>query len=204
MEKQELSNTVISEKKKEYNKTTVFLTKFIFGEHFETLKKLGYVDSYCYDSTITQVLTEGSNQRFLFLLFQNKKLTKEEVQSTLSMFFTQEAKILFSYELVNDFSMVVLDFPSEFVRDYDNFKAGKYSKLSNEFKKGFPVTQSVLNSRGQRIGSEYTIYHHIFNKTEWLKNFWMERLNLVEIDDNLELWHLPERKDLEFDRNSIM
>lgn len=202
MEKQTSSNTE-QEKQDKFNKTTVFLTKFIFGNNFDMLKKTGFIDSYTSEPEIMKILTLNENQRFLFLLFKNNKLKTEEMKQIVSDLAIVPVQIVFSYELINDYSMIVIDFPEKYTKDYDHVVNGMYSKLSEEFKEKFPITRDVFNDKKVRIGKEYTIYYHIFNKTEWLKDFWMERLNLIELDDKLELWEKPNESDLVFDIKKI-
>ena len=206
MEKQvHFENELERQKQDKFNKITTFLGKFIFGQNFDMLKKVGLIDCYTSDPQIMEILQLNENQRFLFILFKNKKLNLEEIKKVVTALSTVPVDVVFSYELVNDYSMVVLDFPVEFVPDYDHIVNGKYSKLSDQFKVVFPETREVFNEKKQRLGKEYTLYYHIFNKTEWLKNFWMERLGLVELDEKLELWSPPTQKeDLIFDVNNIL
>lgn len=203
MEKQVSSNTE-QEKQDKFNKTTVFLTKFIFGNNFDMLRKIGFADSYTSDPEIMSILTLGQNQRLLFLLFRNKKLGINEMKKVVIDLAIVPVQSVFSYELVNDYSMIVIDFPEKYTQDYDYVVKGMYSKLSDSFKEKFPISRDVFNSKKVRIGKEYTIYYHIFNKTEWLKNFWMERLGLIELDDKLELWEKPGDSDLIFDVKKII
>lgn len=196
MEKQENSN-------EKYNKTTTFLTKFLFNENFDTLKSTGFVDSYAEDPEIMKVLTLAKDQRVLFLLFKNKKLKLEELKKIVKSLAKYDIKIIFSYELINDYCMIIVNFPEEFNKDYDNVLEGHYSKLSTEFKKGFPETKDVFNDKKVRIGKQNTIYFHIFNKTEWLQDFWKKRLNLIELAEGLELWEKPNESDLVFDNKKL-
>lgn len=197
MEKQVHSNT------DKFNKISTFLVKFIYGENFDMLKKSGFEDGYTSDPDISSMLTLGANQRMLFLLFRNKKLKLEDLKKISVSLANIPIDVVFSYELVNDYSMVVIDFPEKYIADYDHIVNGRYSKLSESFKNHFPITKDVYNAKKIRIGKEYTIYHHIFNKTNWLKNFWCERLNLVELDDKLELWHSPDKADLVFEVKNL-
>lgn len=203
MEKQVSSNTE-SVTQDRYNKVTVFLTKFMFGDKFEMLRKLGFVDSYTQDPQIMNILTLGQNQRLLFLLFKNKKLGVSDIKRVILELASVPIQVVFSYELINDYLMIVIDFPESFTQDYDHIVKGKFSKLSQPFRDQFPVSVDVVNEKGYRVGREYTLYYHIFNKTEWLKNFWMERLGLCELDDKLELWHSPDEKDLVFNLKTLM
>jgi hypothetical protein len=203
MEKQVSSNTE-QQKQDLFNKTTVFLTKFIFGNNFDMLRKIGYVDSYTSDPAINNILTLGENQRLLFLLFKNNKLSVNEMKKVVADLAIVPSQIVFSYELVNDYCMIVIDFPEKYTLDYDYVTKGMYSKLSEGFKEKFPISRDVFNSKKIRVGKEWTLYYHIFNKTEWLKNFWMERLGLIELDDKLELWEKPGDSDLIFDVKKII
>lgn len=203
MEKQEHSDE-IKLKQDNFNITTTFLGKFIFGNNFDMLKKVGLIDCFVSDPEIMEILKNCENQRFLFLLFKNKKLNLDEIKKIVKSLTTVPVDVVFTYELVNDYSMVVLDFPIEFVGDFDNIVAGRYSKLSEQFKIVFPQTRDVLNEKKQRLGMEYTLYYQIFNKTDWLKDFWCKRLGLIELDDKLELWEKPRDADLVFNVKNII
>lgn len=206
MEKQVHSNTEIEKQKQDgFNRITTFLGKFIFGQNFDMLRKIGLIDCYTSDPEIMEILNKvNEDQRFLFLLFKNKKLNLEEIKKIITSLTTVPVDVVFSYELVNDYSMVVLDFPLEFIQDFDHIVQGRYSKLSDQFKVVFPETREVLNDKKQRLGKEYTLYYHIFQKTDWLKDFWCEKLGLMELDEKLELWSKPTNEDLVFDVTKIV
>jgi len=200
MEKQAHSEIRIQDK---YNITTLFLTRFIFGNNFEVLKKIGLVDTYTQDPTIMDMIKLNENQRLLFILFKNKKMAHEEMKKIVLELAEVQVSAVFSYELVNEHCVVVLDFPEVFVEDYDNVLSGRYSKLSIDFKSKFPPIIEVTENK-KVIGKEYTIYYHIFNKTQWLKDKLMDRLGLMELSDNLELWSKPGEKDLIFNIQNIL
>jgi hypothetical protein len=205
MQQQVLSNqerfTNLQDK---FNKVSIFLTKFIFQGNFEILRKSGYQDGFISDPDIMNILQLTERQRLVFLLFKNKKLTLEDLKKITTSLAIVPVDIVFSYELVNDYSMIVVEFPERFVDDFDRIIDGKYSKLSDSFKDRFDMTREVLDSKGQRKGKEYTLYYHIFNKTQWLKDFWMERLGLCELDEKLELWERPDDRDKIFNIKNII
>jgi hypothetical protein len=201
MEKQESSKEKLYQEK--FNKVTVFLAKFLFKENFDMLKKAGYVDSYINDPSL-ELKDAFEKQKLLFLLFKNKKLNLENLKQLVTDFTTIPLDFIMSYELVNDYSMIIVEYPKNFYQDYDNLIKGKYSKLSQEFKDGFPSVVDVFNSEKVRIGREYTMYYHVFNKTQWLKDIWLERLGFIELDDNLELWQKPDENDLFFNLKTII
>jgi hypothetical protein len=187
-----------------FNKTTIFLTKFLFGPNLDVLKNAGFVDSYVKDPDILNMITLSPKQRLLFLLFKTKKMTTNQLRKIVEELSTENIGIVFSYELVNNYSMIVIDFPERLVDDYDRVVVGAYSKLTEGYKSGFPPTRDVFNDKKQRVGAEWTIYTHIFNKTQWLQNFWMEKLGLSELDPTLELWSKPTETDLIFNKKNII
>lgn len=183
-----------------HNKISLFLSRFIFNGNMDILRKSGFIDSYIKDKNIDQdLLLVDSNTRLLFLLFKNNKMKMSEIIEIIKELSVININIRYSYELINNYFMIVVDFPKEFNQDYDNVIKGRYSKLSEDFKKAFPQTEDVVSENKVRMGKRYTIYHHIFERTEWLQNFWMQKLGLIELDYNLELWGRPLEADLEFD-----
>lgn len=181
-----------------FNKITVFLGRFVFNTSLDTIKKTGLINCYCKDEQYSDLISKETKQELLYVLFKNKKLSKEQIEKILISVSNSKLKVLHSYELIEDHFMIVLEFPKNFTEDYHNLVEGKYSKLSKEFKKAFPETKPLYNKEGKEIAKEYTLYYHIYNKTKWLKNFWMERLGLAEISENLELWSKPSEEDLVF------
>lgn len=206
MEKQVYSNQEEKAKvfQERFNKITTFLTYPIFQENFDIIKKSGFVNSFTQDPEIMEMLTLSGVQRFLFLLFKNKKMNLEELKKIVSALAQIPVEIVFAYELVNDYSMIVVEFPDKYLYDYDHVVKGEYSKLSQSFKDKFPVTKDLVSPNGVYIGKEYTLYHHIFNKTNWLKDFWMERLGLAELSDKMEFWENPKEVDLIFQIKNLL
>ena len=183
-------------KQGDHNKTTLFLTKFLFGEDFNSLKRCGFINTYT-DVIIEKVSLLSylpKNKKYLFLMFNNKILKIEEVETIISL--NPSVKIVGNKELINDNFIIYLEFPYEFSKDFEFFKNGEYSKLSERFKNKFPITKDAFNAQKVKIGREHTLYYHIFNKTEWLQEFWKKKLNLIELDEKLELWEKPNDNDL--------
>ena len=182
-----------------HNKISLFLTRFLFNENMEMLRKTGFIDSFTKDKNTDLSIFNLDESKKLFLLFKSKKLGLFDIINIIKELVSIEIHVLCKYDLFDDYQMVVIDFPKEFNSDYDNIVDGKYSKLSSKFKASFPETEDVFNEKKVRIGKRHTIYYHIFNKTEWLQNYWKTKLNLIELDDKLELWTKPLEQDLVFD-----
>ncbi|HEY9485747.1 MAG TPA: hypothetical protein VIQ04_03820 [Nitrososphaeraceae archaeon] len=94
--------------------------------------------------------------------------------------------------------IVVFQVPSRFSKDYLYFKAGKYSKFSEEYKKLFP--QYSQNSKAQPVESNVW---RVINKSDSLKKELEKYFNIEStkkigksliFNNNDELWGLPELK----------
>lgn len=89
--------------------------------------------------------------------------------------------------------MMVFTVPKEFEKDYYNFRNGKYSLFSEEYKKKFP---KYLDKEKKRVN----IHWQIINKDSKLKEQIEKTFNVPNLlDDNDEIWELP-RKEREFYR----
>lgn len=95
-------------------------------------------------------------------------------------------KVLFVYRV-----------PNRFKKDYQLFIDGKYSKLSEEYRKCFvmeqpridPITNKPIKDGGRYV-MEYTDFYHIFHRTDHIKAVWAERLGYDddEILDDMEMY----------------
>lgn len=104
--------------------------------------------------------------------------------------------------------LMVYRVPKRFLRDYELFLEGKYSKLSPEYRRCFQMEQFKLDAHDRpikeqgRYVKEYTDFYHIFNRTEYIKDIWKERLGYradEHILDDMELYSKqdPLRETLE-------
>lgn len=191
MLKQESNKMFVMNSKNNYNKTSVFLVKALFKENFDLLKKCGFVNGFIKMDGLE--ILQGPGRRLLLLLFKHNKLKITDIKNIIHQ--NTHVNVLFADELVNDYLVIAVEFPPEFNKDYDMFIEGKYSKFSKEFKSLFPKTKDAFNSKNVKVGKKYTLYYHIFHKTEWLKNFWKTKFELIELDDKLELWEKPNEED---------
>lgn len=102
-------------------------------------------------------------------------------------------KVLFVYRI-----------PKRYRHDYQLFLQGKYSKTSADFKKCFVMEQFKLDANGKpvlekgRYVKEYTDFYHIFNRTDFIKSIWNERLGYSENDhilDSIEYYDIQKPED---------
>lgn len=113
-------------------------------------------------------------------------------------FVTDMEKSVNFVETIDEPWTVILVFrvPPRFGTDYLLFLNGAYSLTSPDFKACFRLTNYVLGPDGKTLrtstGSlqtEYTIYYHIFNKTEYLRNQWIKTLGEdIVMPKNMELY----------------
>lgn len=91
--------------------------------------------------------------------------------------------------------IVVFRVPPKFGTDYLLFLNGAYSMTSPDFKACFQLKVYKQDDKGVYLKTstgayqtEYTMYHHIFNKTEYLRNKWRDALGDVLLPKDMELY----------------
>lgn len=180
--KEGISSVVYNEKK---TNTSLFLLPALEITN-EVLQSLGFVNAYLNDDEHCYTYKEC-----VYLLFKDPNIdTLDEFTAIL------ESKniLIDEYDVDKNHVMVVVKFPEEYIKEYKFFKQGKYSKFSKTFiKKYFPFTKKVKDSNGKNK-DEHTLYYHIFNKTDWIKNWWNERLGYTEGKELKmdEWWDIPD------------
>lgn len=83
----------------------------------------------------------------------------------------------------------VFKIPKRFEKDYELFLKGRYSKFSKEYKDNFPMKVHKVDSSGRYIKdkenqyvTDNSVFYHIFNKTDYLKDVYMQNLR-IEYDE---------------------
>lgn len=189
----------IDELSREKTLTNLFLLPLInlksdVKEHFS------FVNAYLGDSNYkVEVLKD--NRPNLFLLFRPKSLSDFTV--FLDGVKNEDDNLLDYYDVGYGLMMLVYSFPMEFNNEYKHFLCGNYSKFTQEAIKMFPDTKDAYRD-GKKVGKEYTIYHHIFNRTQWMYDVWCKRLGVIELDEDMEYWSKPVLTDEYFDINKII
>lgn len=101
--------------------------------------------------------------------------------------------------------LAIFRIPVQFKSDFKTFLEGKYSKLSEAYKKCFSLEKPVKNERGDvkrsvsgNVIMEPSTFFHIFNRTEKLKSIYREKLGLEDFEwpEDLELYDkIDEKKE---------
>lgn len=93
--------------------------------------------------------------------------------------------------------ILVFKIPDQFKRDFKLFLEGQYSKVTDTYKKCFQLEKPSKTERGdikrEPTGSiimEPTTFFHIFNKSDKLRNIYIEKLGLDDFKwpEELELY----------------
>lgn len=157
------------------NITTVFIVPTL-GIEKDTLNShgfiSGYLDDYEHDLDYEDVV---------YLLF--KPLNLEKFKLFLNEIYEKNSLILEDYNTEKDEIIIIFKLSEKYKKDYELILAGKYSKVSEEFKDNFPKTV-IIN--GIQKPSLQTM---IFNKDPQLAKYWNDFLGTdLIITNNLELW----------------
>lgn len=122
---------------------------------------------------------------------------KPEFTLPFHLFLTELEKNVNFIETIDEAGVVILVYriPPKFGIDYLLFLNGAYSRTSPDFKACFQLKVYKQGANGEYLktptGSyqtEYTIYYHIFNKTDFLRNRWMDTLEVARLPKDMELY----------------
>lgn len=157
--------------------TNLFITPLLnLGR--PNLIKLGFVDAFMKDE-----LREIEYERSVYLLF--KPINIEEFN-----LFTEEqresnAPIIDEYDY-GKWTILVYKLPKKFEDDYEKILQGKFSHVSEEYKKAIPKWYRI-GENGAYV-DKMNIQHMAFEKSDELKKYWKDELDLT-ITNSDEHWH---------------
>lgn len=129
----------------------------------------------------------------VYLLFQPKEFTLDFHHFIQNM--EKNINFVDTVDVPNKV-VVVFRVPARFDVDYLLFLNGAYSKTSPDFKSCFQLKEYKRGPDGKLLKTptggwqtEYTMYYHIFNKTEDLRNKWIEALgDSTRLPKDMELY----------------
>jgi hypothetical protein len=151
----------------------------------DALKDNGFINGYIKDE-----LRDISYDDCVYLLFNPKDLDK--FREFLDSEYERTKSIIDDYDYEDGFVVVVYKLDSNFSKDFELIKQGKYSKTSKKFQTLFPKVIKVIRNGLHK--DEISLQYRIFNKTEDLINFWEESLD-VQFDKDQEIWYGFEEKN---------
>lgn len=157
--------------------TTIFIVPTL-GIDREKLKDNGFINGFIKDGS-----KEVQYENAAYLLFHPDNLDK--FKEFLDGEYERTKSVIDDYDYENGYVVVVYEMNKKFKKDFGLVKLGMYSKTSKEFQALFPkIVKVKINGLHK---DEISLQYRVFNKTEDLKQYWEEKLD-VEFDDSIEYW----------------
>jgi hypothetical protein len=139
-----------------------------------TLSDNGFINAYVSDST-----SEYNYSDAICLLFRPTNLGK--FRELLDTERERTTALIDDYDYEGGYIVVVYKLKTEFKKDFDLVRQGKYSKTSKEFQKLFPDT--VMLNNKEHVSLQY----RVFNKAQDLIDYWENELD-IKFTNDLEVW----------------
>lgn len=144
----------------------------------ERLLENNYINGYIKDGT-----REVQYDECVYLLFKPDNLDK--FKDFLDVEYERTKSIVDDYDYEGGYVVLVYKLEARFKKDFELIKEGKYSKTSIAFQEIFP--KNVKFTKGNRTYDQISTHYRIFNKTEDLKKYWEDKLDIV-LEDDSEFW----------------
>lgn len=186
-------NPMLEETQEIQKKTcaTIFLLPGI-GLKRQELMKRGFISAYIDDE-----LHDVHYERAVYLLYKPQQI--EEFQKFLEEEYKRTPLLVEDYDYQGGYVVTVYKFPEEFIKEYDLFLKGKYSKFRKKYVELFPTRVKVYDNSSDTVKEKLSLQYHIFNRTNALRKFWEEKLGYgphsigdhQELPEDLEYWSMP-------------
>lgn len=157
--------------------TSIFIVPTL-GINRDSLRNNGFLNGYVQDGA-----KEVQYEKSVYLLFHPDSLDKFKV--FLDGEYERTKAIIDDYDYEGGFIVLVYKLDGKFKSDYGLVKLGRYSKTSKEFQALFPKTVKVYTKGVYK--EDVSLQYRVFNKTEDLRKYWSDLLD-VEFDDDMEVW----------------
>lgn len=178
------------------NCTTKFLLPGI-GLYWRDLLKYGFISAYIDDVNHSIHYIDS-----VYILYRPPD---PETMELLQKFLLKEQNRYVGFIEDYDYSggnvVCVYKFPTKFKNEFRLFLEGKYSKFSKEYIDLFPQETKVISEDGIRR-SEYSLYYHVFGRTQSIKDYWEEKIG-ESLPEDAEMWSMPDIKNETLDINNI-
>lgn len=157
--------------------TTIFMVPTL-GIDKDLVKNNGFINGYSRDGN-----KDVQYENCIYLLFKPEDL--DMFRDFLEGEYERTKSIIDDYDYDNGYVVVVYELNKKFKKDFSIVKEGLYSKTSSEFQALFPKIVKI--KRGGLHKDEISLQYRIFNKTEDLRKYWEDKLDM-EFDENWEVW----------------
>jgi hypothetical protein len=172
--------------------TTMFFVPTLSIDR-DMLAKNNFINGYVKDSN-----RDIQYENAVYLLFKPEDLDKFRI--FLDDEYERTKSIIDDYDYEDGYVVLVYELDKVFNQDFELIKQGKYSKTSKKFQKLFPKTMKVHLSTNT-FQTKVTLQYRIFNKTEDLREFWEEKID-IKLDENSEVWtmFIEDKETLDFEK----
>lgn len=150
-----------------------------------TLKidKEDFAENNFINAYIEDVRRDVQYKNAVYLLFKPGNLDK--FREFLDKEYERTKDILDDYDYEDGYVVVVYKLDNKWKKDFGLVREGLYSRTSKDFQNVFP--KIVKLNKGSSRREDVSLQFRIFNKTDELRTYWEERLD-VEFTDDMELW----------------
>ena len=144
----------------------------------DKLKENGYLNGYMSD-----VRRDVQYQNAVYLLFQPTNL--DRFREFLINESERTRQLIDDYDYEDGFVVVVYTLDKKWKKDFALVREGLYSQTSQEFQDDFPKVIKIIKSGLHR--DEISLQFRIFRKTEDLRKYWEDRLDM-QFTEDMEVW----------------
>lgn len=138
----------------------------------------GYINGYLADKR-----RDVQYKNAVYILFKPASLNM--FREFLDAEYQRTKDVIDDYDYEEGYVVVVYKLNNKWKEDFLLIREGMYSKTSKEFQDTFPKVIKVVKNNLHR--DEISLQYRIFNKTQDLREYWEDRLN-VNFTDDMEVW----------------
>jgi hypothetical protein len=157
--------------------TTIFMVPTL-GINKDLAKDNGFINGYSKDGN-----RDVQYENCIYVLFKPKDI--DIFRDFLEGEYDRTKTIIDDYDYEGGYVVVVYELDPKFKKDFALVREGLYSKTSQAFQSKFPKVIKI-----KRLGlhkDEISLQYRVFNKTEDLKKYWEDKLDM-EFEDDWEVW----------------
>lgn len=159
--------------------TTIFMVPTLKVPK-DLLNNNGFINGYIKD---VDKEFDYPYSKYIYLLFKPKDLDK--FRDFLDSEYERTEDLIEDYDYEDGYVVLIYKLNEKYEKDFRLIRNGKYSKTSKEFQNIFPKAIKIIVDGKHR--DELSLQVRIFKKTEDLKTFWEDELN-VRFNDDQEVW----------------
>ena len=145
----------------------------------DKLKENGYLNGYMSD-----VRRDVQYENAVYLLFKPDNF--DRFREFLVDEYERTNQLIDDYDYEDGFVVVVFTLDEKWKKDFVLVREGLYSQTSKEFQDSFPKVIKIVKSGLHR--DEISLQFRIFKKTEDLRKYWEDRLDM-EFTEDMEVWN---------------